>query len=152
MDVDGINMIRQRMGVKTISSHSKYLGLPSIFGKSKKVFSQVIDKGSSQNEKKIHWASWDKLAYAKCVGGLGFRGVGDFNVSLLGKYVWRPLTGGPLLMQHIFQSKYYSRGTIKEAQLGYSLSYARRNMFGARELVLGGSRWRARNGKNQSIT
>lgn len=44
MDVDGINMIRQRMGVKVISSHSKYLGLPSIFGKSKKVFSQVIDK------------------------------------------------------------------------------------------------------------
>lgn len=55
---------------------------------------------SSQNEKKIHWAGWDKLAYAKCVGGLGFRGVGDFNVSLLGKYVWEKafgkLSGMPL--------------------------------------------------------
>lgn len=38
------------------------------------------------NDKKIHWLSWSKMAKAKGFIGLGFRGIGDCNVSLLGKY------------------------------------------------------------------
>ncbi|XP_058727572.1 uncharacterized protein LOC131599118 [Vicia villosa] len=39
-----IEMIYNRMGVKTLQSHSKYLGLPVLFGRSKKeVFSLVVD-------------------------------------------------------------------------------------------------------------
>ncbi|XP_058783487.1 uncharacterized mitochondrial protein AtMg00310-like [Vicia villosa] len=39
------NLIRNKMGVKTIEAHTKYPGLPVLFGRSKKVvFSQVIDR------------------------------------------------------------------------------------------------------------
>lgn len=48
-------------------------------------------------------------------------------------------------MQLIFQSIYYHRGTIKEAQMGYSPSYAWRSISGARDLVIGGSRWKVGN-------
>lgn len=42
--------------------------------------------GSKNGEMKIHWLSWDRLEWAKRVGGMGFRGIGDFNTSLLGKH------------------------------------------------------------------
>lgn len=39
-----INMICSRMGVKIVQSHLIYLGLPNLFGRSKKyVFISVID-------------------------------------------------------------------------------------------------------------
>lgn len=39
------DMIRNRMEVKTVMSHSRYLGLPVVFGRSKKeIFSFVIDR------------------------------------------------------------------------------------------------------------
>jgi hypothetical protein len=44
LDVDKI-MIRNRMDVKTVDTHSKYLGLPVVFGRSKKViFSLAVDR------------------------------------------------------------------------------------------------------------
>ncbi|XP_058733863.1 uncharacterized protein LOC131605533 [Vicia villosa] len=38
-------LIRSRMGVKTVTSHSKYLGLPVVLGRSKKeVFTLVVER------------------------------------------------------------------------------------------------------------
>lgn len=42
---EDLNLIRSRMGVKTVSSHSKYLGLPVVFGRLKKeVFALVVER------------------------------------------------------------------------------------------------------------
>ncbi|CAK8541891.1 unnamed protein product [Lathyrus sativus] len=41
--------------------------------------------GSKNGERKLHWLSWDKLARAKGEGGMGFRGISEFNTSVLGK-------------------------------------------------------------------
>lgn len=142
MDEQVKNVILLRMGVKTVFSHSKYLGLPVVFGRSKKeVFALVIERvwkkikgwkqkfisragkevvikavaqpipnyimsfyrfpeticheiefmiakfwwGLVEGERKVHWLSWEKMARAKGAGGMGFRGVSEFNLSLLGK-------------------------------------------------------------------
>ncbi|XP_058762699.1 uncharacterized protein LOC131636069 [Vicia villosa] len=103
------DLICNRMRVKTVENHSKYLGLPVMFGRSRKdVISFVMDQvwkkmkdwkekflskvdkeGSKNGERKIHWVSWDNLSRAKGVRGLGFRGISNFNVSLLGKQFLR---------------------------------------------------------------
>ncbi|XP_058787037.1 uncharacterized protein LOC131661492 [Vicia villosa] len=192
------------MGVKTVEAHSRYFGLSTLFGRSKKaIFSQVIDKvwkkvkgwkekvlyragkevlikfvvqaiptyvmgcfklcedyckeiesllsrfwwGSSIEEKIIHWVSWSKMAKAKGLGGMGFRGISDFNVSLLWKHYWRLLTGSSSLLEHVFKIRYYPRTYLLDAKLGYTPSYAWRSILGVMELVNSGARWRIRNGQ-----
>lgn len=45
MDERDRNIILNRMRVKTVEAHSRYLGLPSLFGRSKKIFfSQVTER------------------------------------------------------------------------------------------------------------
>ncbi|KAL6129255.1 hypothetical protein ACLB2K_072608 [Fragaria x ananassa] len=39
--------------------------------------------GQKNSEKRIHWKSWGMLSMAKDEGGMGFRGLVDFNVALL---------------------------------------------------------------------
>ena len=41
--------------------------------------------GQKQDEKKMAWLSWDKLCSPKADGGLGFKKLKEFNLSLLAK-------------------------------------------------------------------
>ncbi|XP_058776202.1 uncharacterized protein LOC131650515 [Vicia villosa] len=202
------NSIRTRMGVKTVANHSKYLGLPVVFGRSKiEVFGMVIDRvwknlkgwkerflsragkevlikavaqaiptyimscyklpettcheietllakfwwGSRDGERKVHWLSWEKLARAKGVGGLGFRGVSGFNTSLLGKHYWRLMCDDQSLVSRVFKGRYYPRSSIEESSTGYAPSYAWRSILSARELIHKGSRWRIGDGERVRI-
>jgi len=202
------DMIRNRMKVKIVLSHSKYLGLPVVFGRSKKeVFSFVLDRvwkkikgwkerflsragketlikavaqtiptyimscyklpdgcckdiksmlakfwwGSKEGERKIHWMSWERMSKSKNSGDMGFRGVGDFNMALLGKHYWRLLTGEETLMGRVFKSRYYPRCSILEAKVGFSPSYAWRSIISAKDLVSKGLRWRISNGESVKI-
>jgi len=138
------NIIYNKIEIKAVTSHSRYLGLPVIFGRSKKemfaflqdriwkkvrgwkekclskageetlikVVAQAISSyimscykipegccsniegmlskfwwGSTEQQRKIHWMSWDKLGRAKGKGGLGFRGFSEFNKALLGEKI-----------------------------------------------------------------
>lgn len=135
------------LGVSTTLDDSKYLGLSSLVGRSKKkVFGYIKDKvwqqiqglqskpisragklvliksvaqsipsycmscfllpkslcqeiekllntfwwssGNGAN-KGIKWLSWDAMSYPKCKGGLSFRNMQGFNISLLGKHCWK---------------------------------------------------------------
>ncbi|XP_058767579.1 uncharacterized mitochondrial protein AtMg00310-like [Vicia villosa] len=205
---DGRDRIHSRVGVKTVLTHSKYLGLPVVFGKSKKeVFGTVINRvwkkikgwkekflsragkevliksvaqaipsyimscyklpesicqeieamvakfwwGSKEGERKVHWLSWNKMARAKGVGGMGFQGISEFNTSLLGKQYWRMLTKEDSLLGHIFKSRYYPRVSIEDSSTGFNLSYAWRSILSARDLVQKGSGWRIRTGEKVTV-
>ena len=62
--------------------------------------------GSNQQEKKLHWISWKKLADVKGRGGLGFRDLEAFNKALLAKQLWRIICSPNLLMSKVIRGKY----------------------------------------------
>ena len=35
--------------------------------------------GSKREGRNIHWAKWEKMSQAKCLGGMGFRDFSSFN-------------------------------------------------------------------------
>ncbi|KAI5393095.1 hypothetical protein KIW84_060293 [Lathyrus oleraceus] len=102
-------MISNRMRVKTVTRHSKYLGLPVVFGRSKKdIFSLVVEgvwkkvkgwketflsrggkEGSKNGESKIHWMGWDRMSGAKGIGGC-------WNVGLV-QYLFDPVEASQII-------------------------------------------------------
>ncbi|CAI8601012.1 unnamed protein product [Vicia faba] len=95
----------------------------------------------------IHWMSWENLAKAKkFLGCIGFRGIAEFNLSLLGKQFWRLQRDEGSLLGRVSKSIYFPNCNILEAKVGYTPSYAWRSVFVAKELVTEGSRWRIGDG------
>ena len=45
--------------------------------------------GGDENNRKIHWVSWDKIVDPKSEGGLGVGSIRTLNTSLLVKWWWR---------------------------------------------------------------
>ncbi|XP_058784603.1 uncharacterized mitochondrial protein AtMg00310-like [Vicia villosa] len=96
--------------------------------------------GSKEGERKIHWLKWERMANSKRDGGIGFRGIHDFNISLLGKQFWRLLQADGSLMERFFKGRYYPRCSIADTGTGFNPSYAWRSILSLRELVLNGAR------------
>ncbi|PNX85341.1 hypothetical protein L195_g041409, partial [Trifolium pratense] len=106
---------------------------------------------SNDERRKIHWMSWKKLSKAKIDGGMGFRGMEDFNKALLGKHCWRLVTGEWSLLEKIFRSRYYPNGNFRTAKKGYQPSYAWRSILSALDLVDKGGLWKIGNGRKVRI-
>ncbi|KAK2636708.1 hypothetical protein Ddye_031500 [Dipteronia dyeriana] len=62
--------------------------------------------------KGIHWMRWDRLCASKQNGGLGFRKIHEFNLSLLGKNGWRLLNQPASLMAIVYKARYYPNSTF----------------------------------------
>lgn len=107
--------------------------------------------GAKEGERKIHWMSWERMYVSKQGGGLGFRGIKDFNTSLLGKQYWRLMQEDESLMERFFKGRYYPRCKLADAPIGFKPSYAWRSITSSKEVVIKGSRWRVGNGDNISI-
>lgn len=82
---------------------------------------------------------------------MGFRGINDFNMSLLGKHYLRLSIGGDSLLGRVFKSKYYPRTSIKEAEIGFVPIYTWRSILESRNIVEYGSGWRIGNGRNVRV-
>lgn len=80
--------------------------------------------GLKDGDRKIHWLSWDKSAQEKFVGGMGFRGISDFNISLLQKHYWRLLSNENSLLGKVLKGRYFPRNSFADASVGFSLGYA----------------------------
>ncbi|KAM6583826.1 hypothetical protein CsatB_010828 [Cannabis sativa] len=108
---------------------------------------------SSQDENKgIHWMAWDKLCLHKRGGGMGFRNLRDFNLSLLGKQGWRMLTRPQSLASRLFKARYFPNGNFLNAQLGSNPSFVWRSILESQSLLKHGIRWCVGDGTRIQIT
>ena len=84
--------------------------------------------GQKQEEKKFHWLSWKQLCFSKKDGGLDFRNLRSFNLTLLAKHGWRLLHCQDSLFYKVFKSKYFSDGSFLDAPIPSHSSYAWRSI------------------------
>ncbi|KAL6511826.1 hypothetical protein OROGR_021423 [Orobanche gracilis] len=84
----------------------------------------------------------------KSLGGLGFKRLSQFNISLLGKQGWRLLTCPNALFTRVFKAPYFRESGFLEAVLGSDLSYVWRSILDAQGLIANNIGRRIGNGRD----
>uniref|UniRef100_A0A803QIF3 Reverse transcriptase zinc-binding domain-containing protein n=1 Tax=Cannabis sativa TaxID=3483 RepID=A0A803QIF3_CANSA len=108
-------------------------------------------QGSNKAKNGIHWFSWDRLCMHKSKGGMGFRSLRDFNLSMLGKQGWRLMTRPNSLVAKVFKARYFPNGTFFSAELGNNPSFVWRSLLEAQDLVRKGTRWCVGSGEDINV-
>ncbi|XP_071917065.1 uncharacterized mitochondrial protein AtMg00310-like [Coffea arabica] len=107
--------------------------------------------GGNQQEKKVHWISWKKLANVKGKGGLGFRDLEAFNETLLAKQLWRIISSLNLLMSKVMRAKYLTDLKALETHPPQSASWTWRSIQSAWNLIQKGLWKRVGDGEQVNI-
>ncbi|KAM6552927.1 hypothetical protein CsatB_013689 [Cannabis sativa] len=87
----------------------------------------------------------------KSKGGMGFRSLRDFNLSMLGKQGWRLMTRPNSLVAKVFKARYFPNGTFFSAELGNNPSFVWRSLLEAQDLVRKGTRWCVGSGEDINV-
>lgn len=107
--------------------------------------------GHCGEENRIHWASWKHKCESKMVGGIGFRNLELFNLSLLTKQGWQLMQNSDSLFYDVFKVKYFLKTTFLKSQLGKNHSYAWRSIFATKDILLQGCIGWVGTGKNINL-
>lgn len=75
-------------------------------------------------------------------GGLGFRSLDAFNLSMLGKQGWILISNLDAMISKIFKTKYFPRGSFLDSELCHSASFTWRSIWSSRVLLKEGLRWK----------
>ncbi|KAL8525193.1 hypothetical protein ACS0TY_014713 [Phlomoides rotata] len=62
--------------------------------------------GGGECEKKISWVKWNNICKSKALGGLDVKDLTCFNLTLLGKWVWRFLREGDSLWARVVRPRW----------------------------------------------
>jgi len=73
------------------------------------IFSKFFWEGG-EDVRKISWIKWDNICLQIENGGLGVKRLNEFNISLLGKWVWRLLEERGSLWNVVIRAKYGEEG------------------------------------------
>lgn len=98
------------------------------------------------NERKIHWLSWDKLSLPKAQGGMGFRNLRACNMAMLAKQGWKLLKEPDSLLHRCLKARYFPRCNFLEAQDCHNSSYTWKSILAAKPILTAGTCWRVGNG------
>ncbi|KAL6134629.1 hypothetical protein ACLB2K_066858 [Fragaria x ananassa] len=101
--------------------------------------------GSNQNGNKLHWKSCDHLCKPKEAGGMSFRNLEHFNMSLLAKQCWRIIQESESLWIKVLKGLYFPNSSFFDAKKGYRASWAWSSLLEAHDLFVEGL-WQVNNG------
>ncbi|GLU12062.1 hypothetical protein SLE2022_287710 [Rubroshorea leprosula] len=107
--------------------------------------------GGGEEEHKIHWLEWRRLAISKKHGGLGFRALHEFNMAMLGKQGWRLMTNPDSLAAQLLKAKYFPRTDFLHAVLKPGCSLTWRSICSSKELLSRGCRRLLGDGRSTEI-
>ena len=107
--------------------------------------------GKSDGSKGVHWTSVDKLCLPKLEGGLGFRDLHAFNISLLSKQSWRIINNPDALWVKILKARYFPHCSLYDAVKGSRASWVWNSILKGREAIITNARWQVHNGKKIDV-
>lgn len=107
--------------------------------------------GSKQGRRKPSWVAWDIMTQPKHLGGLGFRDLEIFNLSLLARQAWRLLTEESSLSGRILKAVYFPNCSLLEAELGSHPSQIWRAILDGRDILAQGIIRRIGDGETTNV-
>lgn len=84
-------------------------------------------------------------------GGLGFKDLKKFNLSMLAKQGWRLLNNANPLVTNLMKARYFPNGDFLNATLGNNPIYMWRSILVAQDIVRKGCRRRIGNGDSTRV-
>jgi hypothetical protein len=95
--------------------------------------------------------SWEVMTRPKFLGGLGFRDLELFNLSLLARQAWRILQEPLSLSAKILKAVYFPTSSFLEAELGSHPSQIWRSIMDGRGVLVQGLIKRIGDGRSTQI-
>ncbi len=80
--------------------------------------------GQKGTERRINWVAWKKTCLSKSYGGMGFRDLEAFNLSLLAKQGWRLTQNDSSLFAKVFKGKDFPNCSFMQARVKQGCSFA----------------------------
>lgn len=107
--------------------------------------------GSTEDKRKIHWRSWDRMCLSKEEGGMGFKNLHAYNLAMLAKQGWRLVTNPNSLIARLYKAVYFPDGTFLNAAMGDAPSFSWRSIVNARHILQAGLMWKVGTGSTIRI-
>lgn len=99
----------------------------------------------------MNWLKRDKMATFKDHGGLNFRDLEGFNLSMLGKQGLKLLTNTSSLITRFFKAKYFPISGFLDANIGHSSSFTWMSICSTIPLLSFGYRWKISGNNNINV-
>ncbi|KAH1047862.1 hypothetical protein J1N35_038646 [Gossypium stocksii] len=104
-----------------------------------------------RGRKGIYWCAWKDLCHLKEDGGLGFRDLAKFNITLLAKQGCRLVYFPDSLLARVLKAKYYPNLNFYKARLGNLPLLTWKSVWSTRGLLEKGLCWRVGRGDQISV-
>ncbi|MBA0669344.1 hypothetical protein Goklo_007316, partial [Gossypium klotzschianum] len=166
--------------MKVVDKIDSYLGLPIPAAKKRSsIFKSILDRMAcrinsylhgpeggdrgdpgydmsglvGRGEKRRGWSilNWDRMCHPKGMGGLGFRDLRLFNITLLGRQVWRLIHCKDTLCYKVLSAKYFPDGNVFLPKCMDKPCFTWQSIAQAAKILNEGFGWTVGDGKNINI-
>jgi hypothetical protein len=107
--------------------------------------------GDREERNMMHWFAWWKMCIPKNLGGMGFRDLHTFNMTMLAKHSLRLLSNPESLCARVLKAKYYPLSNLLNAGPKQGSSYTWQSIFAGLRTFKKGHIWRIGRGENVHV-